>query len=109
LVLFIYKTSLASNEIFSSSNKIITITVILPTILLYTIPTITNNKEIIYNTIIENGITTTTTVIYNQIIGTITKILVLYILLVVNIINVSKGPLRHKELFGNLPPFYDDC
>jgi len=69
-------------------------------ILIYTIPTVTNNKEInVHNTIIENEITTTTTVIYNQIIGTITTILVIYILLtlivVVNIINVSKGPLRH--------------
>jgi hypothetical protein len=69
-------------------------------ILIYTIPTVTNNKEInVHNTIIESEITTTTTVIYNQIIGTITTILVIYILLtlivVVNIINVSKGPLRH--------------
>ena len=44
--------------------------------------------------IIENEITTTTTVIHNQIIGTITTLLVKYILLTlivfVNIINVSK-------------------
>ena len=43
---------------------------------------------------IENEIINTTTIIYNQIIGTITIILVLYILLtlivVVNVINVSK-------------------
>jgi len=97
-VLFTYIRSLASNEIFSPSNKILTIALILLPILLYIIPTVTNNKEInIQETIIENEITTTTTVIYNQIIGTITTILVLYILLtltvVVNIINVSKGPL----------------
>jgi hypothetical protein len=52
-----------------------------------------------HDTITENEITTTTTVIYNQIMGTITTLLVLYILItlivVVNIINVSKGPLRH--------------
>jgi hypothetical protein len=71
-------------------------------VLIYIIPTVTNNKEInIHNTIIENEITTTTTVIYNQIIGTITTILVIYILLTlivaVNIINVSKGPLRHTR------------
>jgi hypothetical protein len=63
---------------------------------------VTNNKEInIYDTITENEITTTTTVIYNQIIGTITTLLVLYILLtlnvVVNIINVFKGPLQHAR------------
>jgi hypothetical protein len=66
-------------------------------------PAVTNNKEIyIHNTIIENEILTTTTVIYNQLMGTITTLLVLlvYILItlivVVNITNVSKGPLRHK-------------
>ena len=63
---------------------------------------LTNNKEInIHETIIENEITTTTTVIYNQIIGTIKTMLVLYILLtqivVVSIINVTKGPLRHTS------------
>jgi len=64
--------------------------------------TIENHKEInIRYTIVEYEITTTTNVIYNQIIGTITTLLVLYILLtlivVVNIINVSKGPLLHTR------------
>jgi len=46
-------------------------TLILIRVLLYIIPTVTNNKEVnIHETIIENEITTTTTVIYNQIIGT---------------------------------------
>jgi len=102
LVLFIYMTRLASNEIFSPSNKILIASSIILPILIYIIPTLTNNKEInIHDAIIENEITTTTTVIYNQIIGTITTILVIYILLtlivVVNIINVSKGPLRHTR------------
>jgi hypothetical protein len=66
------------------------------------IPTVTNNKEInLHDTITENEITTTTTVIYNQITGTITTLLVLYILItlivVVNIINVTKGSLRHTR------------
>jgi NADH-ubiquinone oxidoreductase chain 6 len=100
LVLFIYITRLASNEIFSPSNKILLITIIFIPILIYIIPTVTNNKEINpHDAIMENEITTTTTVIYNQIMGTITTLLVLYILItlivVVNIINVSKGPLRH--------------
>jgi len=102
LVLFIYMTRLASNEIFSPSNKILMASSITIPILTYIIPTLTNNKEInIHDTVIENEITTTTTVIYNQIIGTITTMLVIYILLtlivVVNIINVSKGPLRHTR------------
>jgi hypothetical protein len=74
IVLFIYIRRLSSNEIFSPSNKILITTSILLPILLYIIPKVTNNKEInIHNTIIENEITTTTTVIYNQIIGTIKK------------------------------------
>jgi hypothetical protein len=95
-------TRLASNEIFSPSNKILIIALILLPALVYTIPTVTNNKEInLHDTITENEITTTTTVIYNQIIGTITTLLVLYILItlivVANIINVTKGPLRHTR------------
>ena len=54
LVLFIYITRLASNEIFSPSNKILMATLILLPALLYTIPTVTNNKEInVHETIIE--------------------------------------------------------
>jgi NADH-ubiquinone oxidoreductase chain 6 len=99
LVLFIYITRPASNEIFSPSNKIFSIAIITIPLLTYIIPTVTNNKQInANNTIIENEILTTTTVIYNQIMGTITTLLVLYILItlivIVNIINVSKGPLR---------------
>jgi len=61
IVLFIYITKLGSNEIFSPSNKILLATLILLPILLYKIPTITNNKEIsTHDTIIENEITTTT-------------------------------------------------
>jgi len=102
LVLFIYITRLASNEIFSPSNKILIIMLPILPILTYVIPTTTNNKEInIHENIIENEIIITTTVIYNQMIGIITTILVIYILLtlivVVNITNVSKGPLRHTK------------
>jgi hypothetical protein len=87
---------------FSPSNKILIIALTALPLLTYIIPNTTNNKEInIHETIIEREITTTTTVIYNQIIGTITTLLVLYILItlivVVNIINVSKGPLRHTR------------
>ena len=71
---------------------------------MYLILSTVNNKEINeHNTIIENEITatttTTTTVIYNQIIGTVTTLLDLYILLtlivVVNTINVSKNTHTH--------------
>nr|URH16850.1 NADH dehydrogenase subunit 6 [Cornitermes pugnax] len=102
LVLFMYMTSLASNEMFSPSNKMMLTTLMLLPGLLYVMPTVINNKEMkIYETMMENETTTTTTVMYNQMMGTMTTMLVLYMLLtlivVVNIINVSSGPLRHTS------------
>nr|QZK22400.1 NADH dehydrogenase subunit 6 [Amitermes obeuntis] len=102
LVLFMYMTSLASNEMFSPSNKMMTATLMLLPILMYMMPTVTNNKEMnTHMTMMENEILTTTTVMYNQMMGTMTTLLVLYMLLtlivVVNIINVSKGPLRQTS------------
>nr|YP_009351063.1 NADH dehydrogenase subunit 6 [Anhangatermes macarthuri]AQP28475.1 NADH dehydrogenase subunit 6 [Anhangatermes macarthuri] len=102
LVLFMYMTSLASNEMFSPSNKMLTISMITMPVLVYIMPTVTNNKEMnTHNTMMENEITTTTTVMYNQMMGMMTIMLVIYMLLtlivVVNIINVSKGPLRHTS------------
>jgi hypothetical protein len=57
-VLFIYITRLASNEIFSPSNKILIIAlIILLAALVYIIPTVTNNKETnIHDRITENEI-----------------------------------------------------
>nr|AQP27742.1 NADH dehydrogenase subunit 6 [Bulbitermes sp. B TB-2017] len=102
LVLFMYMTSLASNEMFSPSNKMLMSSMIALPMLTYLMPTLTNNKEMnIHNTMMENEITTTTTVMYNQMMGMMTTMLVIYMLLtlivVVNIINVSKGPLRHTS------------
>nr|QZK22114.1 NADH dehydrogenase subunit 6 [Amitermes sp. QLD_243] len=102
LVLFMYMTSLASNEMFSPSNKMLMATLTLLPILMYVMPTVTNNKEMMtHSTMMENEILTTTTVMYNQMMGTMTTLLVLYMLLtlivVVNIINVSKGPLRQTS------------
>nr|AQP29586.1 NADH dehydrogenase subunit 6 [Odontotermes sp. E TB-2017] len=102
LVLFMYMTSLASNEMFSPSNKMITATAAMIPIMMYMMPSMTNNKEMNeHETMMESEITTTTTIMYNQIMGTMTILLVMYMLLtlivVVNIINVSKGPLRHSN------------
>nr|YP_011021934.1 NADH dehydrogenase subunit 6 [Engelitermes zambo]WQM47282.1 NADH dehydrogenase subunit 6 [Engelitermes zambo]WQM47295.1 NADH dehydrogenase subunit 6 [Engelitermes zambo]WQM47308.1 NADH dehydrogenase subunit 6 [Engelitermes zambo]WQM47321.1 NADH dehydrogenase subunit 6 [Engelitermes zambo] len=102
LVLFMYMTSLASNEMFSPSNKMMMATTMTLPALTYIMPAVTNNKEMImHDTMMENEITTTTTVMYNQMMGTMMTMLVLYMLLtlivVVNIINVSKGPLRHTS------------
>nr|AQP27358.1 NADH dehydrogenase subunit 6 [Anoplotermes group sp. 1 TB-2017] len=102
LVLFMYMTSLASNEMFSPSNKMLTAMMMLTPVLIYIMPTVTNNKEMnMHTTMMESEITTTTTVMYNQMMGTMTTLLVLYMLMtlivVVNIINVSSGPLRHMN------------
>nr|AQP27935.1 NADH dehydrogenase subunit 6 [Microcerotermes sp. 3 TB-2017]AQP30530.1 NADH dehydrogenase subunit 6 [Microcerotermes sp. 1 TB-2017] len=102
LVLFMYMTSLASNEMFSPSNKMMVMALMILPALLYMMPTVTNNKEMCsHDTMMENEVMTTTTVMYNQMMGTMTTLLVLYMLLtlivVVNIINVSKGPLRHTS------------
>nr|AQP29170.1 NADH dehydrogenase subunit 6 [Microcerotermes nr. havilandi TBRU3.18a] len=102
LVLFMYMTSLASNEMFSPSNKMLTTTLLILPVLLYTMPTVTNSKEMcLHETMSENDILTTTTVMYNQTMGIMTTLLVLYMLLtlivVVNIINVASGPLRHAS------------
>nr|YP_009351765.1 NADH dehydrogenase subunit 6 [Nasutitermes macrocephalus]AQP30621.1 NADH dehydrogenase subunit 6 [Nasutitermes macrocephalus] len=102
LVLFMYMTSLASNEMFAPSNKMLLASSIILPILMYLMPTMTNNSEMnTHNTMMENEITTTTTVMYNQMMGTMTTMLVIYMLLtlivVVNIINVSSGPLRHTS------------
>nr|YP_009351752.1 NADH dehydrogenase subunit 6 [Noditermes cristifrons]AQP30543.1 NADH dehydrogenase subunit 6 [Noditermes cristifrons] len=102
LVLFMYMTSLASNEMFSPSNKMLMTMLMMLPLLMYLMPTTTNNKEMnVHETMMESEITTTTTVMYNQMMGTMTTLLVLYMLMtlivVVNIINVSKGPLRHTS------------
>nr|AQP28745.1 NADH dehydrogenase subunit 6 [Anenteotermes cf. polyscolus BDIT101] len=102
LVLFMYMTSLASNEMFSPSNKMLLMAGVSMPVLVYIMPTVTNNKEMnTHNTMMENEVLTTTTVMYNQMMGTMTTLLVLYMLMtlivVVNIINVSKGPLRQMN------------
>nr|YP_009351284.1 NADH dehydrogenase subunit 6 [Polyspathotermes sulcifrons]AQP29120.1 NADH dehydrogenase subunit 6 [Polyspathotermes sulcifrons] len=102
LVLFMYMTSLASNEMFSPSNKMLTMMMLTLPILTPIMSNTINNKEMNnHDTMMENEIMTTTTVMYNQMMGTMTTLLVLYMLMtlivVVNIINVSKGPLRHTS------------
>nr|QAX91061.1 NADH dehydrogenase subunit 6 [Schedorhinotermes sp. 6 MW-2019] len=102
LVLFMYMTSIASNEMFLSPNKmIIIVTLTIP--LIYTMmmdPT--SNKEMSdYNTMTENEVTTATTPMYEQMTGTLTILLVMYMLLtlivVVKMININWGPLRQTK------------
>nr|ATL76502.1 NADH dehydrogenase subunit 6 [Stylotermes sp. Chi-131] len=99
LVLFMYMTSIASNEMLSPSNKMITTATIATLMTMNYMTTKTNSKEMNnHDSMTENEITTTTNTMYNQITGSMTILLVTYMLMtlivVVNMINMSKGPLR---------------
>nr|UQJ75206.1 NADH dehydrogenase subunit 6 [Kalotermes flavicollis]URH16486.1 NADH dehydrogenase subunit 6 [Kalotermes flavicollis] len=103
LVLFIYVTSLASNEMLSLSTKMMVLT--MPAaIIMITLKdwTTLNNKEMTnYETMLMNEVTTMTSKLYNQPTGTMTILAALYLFLtlivVVKITNISKGPLRQSK------------
>nr|URX53470.1 NADH dehydrogenase subunit 6 [Incisitermes minor] len=102
LVLFIYVASLASNEMFSLSTKMMVVTTTMM-LLSTTIKdwTTMNSKETMNNTMMENEIITMTSKLYNQPNGSLTIMMALYLLMtlivVVKITNVSKGPLRQTK------------
>nr|QAX91113.1 NADH dehydrogenase subunit 6 [Parrhinotermes sp. C MW-2019] len=102
LVLFMYMTSIASNEMFSPSNKMITITMVMFPAISLTMFNPTNNKEMLeFNTMTENEVMSSTMPMYEQTTGNLTTMLVLYMLLtlivVVKMINVNWGPLRQTK------------
>lgn len=102
LVLFIYVTRLASNEIFSLSTKILLISARIIIIVSITARKWTNHDRrdsTTYNTT-RDEIILITRKLYNQPRGTLTILIALYLLItlivVVKITNVSKGPLRQS-------------
>nr|URX52835.1 NADH dehydrogenase subunit 6 [Bifiditermes rogierae] len=103
LVLFIYVASLASNEMFSLSTKMMMTAA--PLLIMSTMIkewNTTDNKESIpYNPATENEIITMTENMYNHPSGWLTIFMALYLLLtlivVVKITNVSSGPLRQTN------------
>nr|YP_010352268.1 NADH dehydrogenase subunit 6 [Reticulitermes parvus]UOL50362.1 NADH dehydrogenase subunit 6 [Reticulitermes parvus] len=102
LVLFMYMTSLASNEMFHPTSKMMMIAMILSPTLMYLMPDQTNNKEMTpHESPTKKNYMPTTTMMYISITGMMTIMLGMYMLLtlivVVNIINISKGPLRHTN------------
>nr|WHM51638.1 NADH dehydrogenase subunit 6 [Comatermes perfectus] len=103
LVLFIYVTSLASNEMFSLSTKMLLMMVAaVPAMTLMKEWMTMNNKEMMsHEMMMMNEITTMTSKLYNQPNGTLTILMALYLFLalivVVNITNISKGPLRQTK------------
>nr|URX54458.1 NADH dehydrogenase subunit 6 [Procryptotermes speiseri] len=100
LVLFIYVASLASNEMFSLSTKMIVIStaMMLTSMTVKNYTTFDSSDSSLNNT--SNSITLMTSKLYNQPSGILTILMALYLLMtlivVVNITNVSKGPLRQS-------------
>nr|YP_010502859.1 NADH dehydrogenase subunit 6 [Parasphendale agrionina]UXD78623.1 NADH dehydrogenase subunit 6 [Parasphendale agrionina] len=106
LVLFMYITSLASNEMFFYSNKIMMLIIILPSIslLMYFMfmnPSL-NSYENMENNLMSNFMSNNFLLkMYNQPINMITILIASYLFLtliaVVKIINIFKGPLRQMN------------
>nr|YP_010882025.1 NADH dehydrogenase subunit 6 [Isocapnia anguis]WID86712.1 NADH dehydrogenase subunit 6 [Isocapnia anguis] len=109
LVLFIYVTSLASNEIFSLSMKMILLSLLPLTALMLTFLTVDNslwmtnlfnNDTLMINSTLmhQEAATTPLLKLYNQPTSLITLMLVLYLFLtliaVVKITSITYGPLR---------------
>nr|AVN68136.1 NADH dehydrogenase subunit 6 [Protagonista lugubris] len=106
LVLFIYITSLASNEMFYMSTKMsmVMLLVFMLLIMFMNMNVMVNNTEImihenIYNK--ENEMMNSLMKLYNQPTNLITIMLASYLFLtlivVVNITNIYKGPLRQMN------------
>nr|YP_009469767.1 NADH dehydrogenase subunit 6 [Schizocephala bicornis]AVE15734.1 NADH dehydrogenase subunit 6 [Schizocephala bicornis] len=106
LVLFMYVTSLASNEMFFYSNKIMILICILP-VVCYLILLNINNFPMNLHENFNNSLTLNLTPnmflfkMYNTPINLITILIVLYLFLtliaIVKITNIHKGPLRHQN------------
>nr|URX54367.1 NADH dehydrogenase subunit 6 [Calcaritermes nigriceps] len=104
LVLFIYVTSLASNEMFSLSMKAMMVTTLtIPMMMSISGWTKMNSSEGVkfYNHMLMDEINTLTSKFYNQPNGSMTILMVMYLLMtliiVVKIINISSGPLRQAK------------
>nr|URX52660.1 NADH dehydrogenase subunit 6 [Kalotermes hilli] len=104
LVLFIYVTSLASNEMFSLSTKMsamATTMMIAVTMMTKEWTTMNNKETTTIEMIMSDEVITMTGKFYNQPNGMMTIIMALYLfftlIAVVKITNISKGPLRQTK------------
>nr|AIY62163.1 NADH dehydrogenase subunit 6 [Glyptotermes sp. B TB-2014] len=103
LVLFIYVTSLASNEMFSLSTKVIMMAVmtILSMMMIESWMELDSKDTTMHEMMLLEEITTTTSKLYNPPTGTMTILMALYLFLtlivVVKITNISSGPLRQNK------------
>nr|URX53368.1 NADH dehydrogenase subunit 6 [Glyptotermes fuscus] len=103
LVLFIYVTSLASNEMFSlSTSMIITAIMAVPSMAMIENWVELDSKDTLtHEMMMTEEITTMTSKLYNSPNGTMTILMALYLFLtlivVVKITNISSGPLRQNK------------
>nr|YP_006665958.1 NADH dehydrogenase subunit 6 [Blattella bisignata]AFO85481.1 NADH dehydrogenase subunit 6 [Blattella bisignata] len=105
LILFIYVTSLASNEMFFLSTKVIifSMTMMFMLIILFSMNKLstTQNQEMINFLMLKNPLINSLTKLYNQPTGAITILLASYLFLtliaVVKITNIFMGPLRQMN------------
>nr|AVN68193.1 NADH dehydrogenase subunit 6 [Lamproblatta sp. LA male] len=104
LILFIYITSLASNEMFSLSMKMTLTTMILFMMMMTTKNFMPNNNiETMSSSLSPMNVETTTQLmkLYNEPSNLLLLMMGLYLLLtlivIVNITNISKGPLRQMN------------
>nr|AVN67631.1 NADH dehydrogenase subunit 6 [Paratemnopteryx couloniana] len=105
LILFIYVTSLASNEMFSLSTKMMissTFIMLLSMIIFHISKNMPmQNQEMMYTMLLNNPLYSSLMKLYNQPMGNITILLASYLFLtliaVVKITNIFKGPLRQMN------------
>nr|URX54198.1 NADH dehydrogenase subunit 6 [Glyptotermes sp. 15 AB-2022a] len=103
LVLFIYVTSLASNEMFSLSTKVIVMAIMtfLSMMMIENWVELDSKDTTMHETMLSEEITTMTSKLYNLPNGTMTILMALYLFLtlivVVKITNISSGPLRQNK------------
>nr|URX52822.1 NADH dehydrogenase subunit 6 [Cryptotermes chacoensis] len=102
LVLFIYVASLASNEMFSLSTKMMTMAaaVTMASMMIKHWSSFNSSDSTTFQMTTQNEITLMTSKMYNQPSGSMTILMALYLLMtlivVVKITDVSKGPLRQS-------------
>nr|YP_009890101.1 NADH dehydrogenase subunit 6 [Polyphaga plancyi]QKK69174.1 NADH dehydrogenase subunit 6 [Polyphaga plancyi] len=99
MVLFIYVTSLASNELFHLSTTMLLMLLMIITLMFLSINLPLNNMDMMnYNFLMENDIIPSLMKLYNKPNNMITILMASYLFLtlitVVKITNISKGPLR---------------
>nr|AVN67814.1 NADH dehydrogenase subunit 6 [Ischnoptera bilunata] len=104
LILFIYVTSLASNEMFSLSMKLVISSLIMIMFIMFILNTktmITQNQEMMNFIMLKNPLFNSMIKLYNQPTGIITILMASYLFLtliaVVKITNIFKGPLRQMN------------